>query len=60
MKIVYRVRINSSGNFAIGGNNYKDASLFYRIFENRIVANHQKSHPKYQIEQNILRRLGIK
>ena len=39
MKIRYRVRVNVSGNFAIGGE-YNGASLFYRISEKEIVSNH--------------------
>ena len=38
MKIRYSVRVNRSGNFAIG--DLTGASLFYRIWENEIVPNH--------------------
>lgn len=38
MKIRYVVRVNVSGNFAIGDT--KGASLFYRISEKEIVPNH--------------------
>ena len=60
MKIRYRVRVNVSGNFAIGGE-YNGASLFYRIKENEIVPNHSNIHGvQYELwvkEMKILNRL---
>ena len=59
MKIRYVVRVNVSGNFAIGDT--KGASLFYRILENDSVPNHSNllgvQHDLWVKEMKILNRL---